>query len=428
MLLRNLFLAGFLTAISGLSVGLAHAAEKAVPWPENAFAPLTEERIAALPKDEQPAWRQYWQTSRDVAARVKPATEPEFSPTAPLKVPLKGASHAKGLKENASPEWYATDEARQLADRVVEYQAATGGWTKSNDYSVAPVPKSKIDYWSYGTLDNNATVLELRFLANVEAQAPNDGRAEAWRASFLRGLEYLFNAQYPNGGFPQIYPLAGGYHDAITYNDGAMIRALELLSDVAVGKALYAFVPEKQRAEAAERVERGIQCILKSQIVEPSGRPTVWCQQHDMLTLKPCAARNFEPISATTAESVGIVRFLMRQPDAQAKYSEVIADAVKWFQAVALHDRAWDRRSNPTKLIHAPGAPLLWARLYEIGTDKPIFGDRDRTVHYEVSEISIERQKGYSWYSEYAQTILTEYPKWLGKQSASPRADKHHSK
>ena len=44
----------------------------------------------------------------------------------------------------------------------------------------------------------------------------------------MRGLDYALSAQYPNGGFPQIYPLVGWYHDAITYNDDAMVHIMEL--------------------------------------------------------------------------------------------------------------------------------------------------------------------------------------------------------
>ena len=48
-------------------------------------------------------------------------------------------------------------------------------------------------------------------------------RARPWRAAFQRGLEYIFAAQYPNGGFPQIYPLAGGYHDLPSPFDGSRV-------------------------------------------------------------------------------------------------------------------------------------------------------------------------------------------------------------
>src|SRR5258708_3340107 len=97
-------------------------------------------------------------------------------------------------------------------------------------------------------------------------------------------------AQYPNGGWPQVYPLMGGYHDNITYNDGAMINILQLLRDVAENKAAFSFVPAKTQKQAADCVERGLACILATQLTA-QGQRTVWGQQHDALTLKPASAR-----------------------------------------------------------------------------------------------------------------------------------------
>jgi len=410
MLLRNSFF-GILAyfAFTGLNVFSTRAADAPHPWPPDQFLPLTEARIAALPEAEQGAWRKYLEVSRRIAKAVPASTVPDFSPDKPLAGPLNGATHAKGLKADADPKWYASEEARAQASRVCEWQSAAGGWTKSNDYSILPCPKKdKPDVWSAGTFDNDATVLEMRFLARVIAAASGNSRFEAWRTSFLRGLQYIFNAQYPNGGFPQIYPLGGGYHDAITYNDNAMARVLELLRDIAAGRAEFAFVPAEQRAEAERRLMLGIDCILKSQIIEPSGHRTAWCQQHDMLTLKPCAARNFEPIAASASESTSLVKLLMGQPSPSKEVTDAINSAVEWFGKVALRDAVWRKHH----LEALTGAVPLWARIYEIGTDKPVFGDRDRTVHYDVGELSTERQTGYAWFGTWPATTLQKYKKW----------------
>lgn len=424
MLLRNLFFKPLLSAVLStcLFPAILNAAVPSQPWPKDAFLPLVDARIASLPETEQVAWRKYLEVSRRESKAVPAVTEPEFSPMQPLKEPLHGAAHSKGLKANGDAAWYASAEAWAQADRVVEWQSAAGGWSKSNDYSISPSEKkAKPDAWSAGTFDNNATILEMRFLVRVIASARGEKRAAAWEASFLRGLQYIFNAQYPNGGFPQIYPLAGGYHDAITYNDNAMIRVLELLQDVAAGGTDYAFVPEEKRAEAARRFGLGIECVLKTQIVEESGRRTVWCQQHDMLTLKPCAARNFEPIAASTGESVSLVKLLMRLPKSSPEIASAIDAAVVWFEKVAIHNQVLDRQSPQRHLVPENGAKPLWARMYEIGTDKPIFGDRDRTIHYELGEISSERQRGYAWYGEWPDTILKEYQKSRAKENAVPK-------
>ena len=57
-------------------------------------------------------------------------------------------------------------------------------------------------------------------------------------------------------------------------------------------------------------------------------------------------------------------------------------------------------------------APPLWARLYEIGTDKPIFGERDRMIHYDVAELSLERRNGYGWFNTTPGQLYPLYAKW----------------
>jgi PelA/Pel-15E family pectate lyase len=59
--------------------------------------------------------------------------------------------------------------------------------------------------------------------------------AAAYRASLLRGVDYLLAAQFPNGGWPQVWPLEGGYHDAITFNDDATVQTMRLLNGVGGG-------------------------------------------------------------------------------------------------------------------------------------------------------------------------------------------------
>jgi PelA/Pel-15E family pectate lyase len=112
---------------------------------------------------------------------------------------------------------------------------------------------------------------------------------------------------------------------------------------------------------------------------------------------------------------------LMKRTPTTPEVLASLDDAVAWFEKVALRDVVWVRSTFPSKLVPTPGAALLWARMYEIGTDKPVFGDRDRTIHYAVGEISLERQKGYGWYSDWPESTLKEYKKWRAKLAASPK-------
>jgi PelA/Pel-15E family pectate lyase len=70
------------------------------------------------------------------------------------------------------------------------------------------------------------------------------------------------------------------------------------------------------------------------------------------------------------------------------------------------------RDPNGRQLVAVAGAGPIWARYYQIGTDKPIFGDRDKTIHDDVNELSLERRNGYSWYNSEGIAALNEYKTW----------------
>jgi len=347
-----------------------------------------------------------------------------------------------------APEWYASAEARRIADGIVSYQTPAGGWSKNLNLadhvrrpgeSFAPNNLSRFltpddfdaprdPHWEYmGTLDNDATTTELRFLAKVIAAA--DAQASAvWRAAFLRGVAYLLAAQYPNGGWPQVWPLEGGYHDAITFNDGAVTDAIEVLEAVAEGKGDCSFVPAEVRKRAAASVVRGMQCVLATQI-KVEGRRTVWGQQHDALTLKPVSGRNYEPPAECSSESAGVVGFLMSRPKPDRAVVAAIEDAVAWFRTTAIHGQNYVRGPEGARLVPSNDDRVLWARFYQIGTDRPIFGDRDKTIHDDVTELSRERRNGYSWYNALPAETLRQYAEWLSahhlQESPIPTDKKH---
>jgi PelA/Pel-15E family pectate lyase len=77
-----------------------------------------------------------------------------------------------------------------------------------------------------------------------------------------------------------------------------MVGVLRVLRDIAKKKDDYKFVDEERRAKAEAAVAKATELILKLQ-VEVAGKKTVWAAQYDEVTLKPAAARTFEPVSLT---------------------------------------------------------------------------------------------------------------------------------
>ena len=199
--------------------------------------PLSAERIAALPPADQAAWRDYLARSAAALAADRKFYADELTAlglTAPL-VPAKASGRVIPIKPPGDS--FASVEARRLADHLVSFQTPAGGWNKNTDFGKAPRrpgERSGSEAGYVGTIDNAATVFPLYFLAAViNAASPNP----AHRAAFNRGLDYLLVAQFPSGGWPQVYPLEGGYHDAITFNDGATVNVLTFLAPVPPARA-----------------------------------------------------------------------------------------------------------------------------------------------------------------------------------------------
>jgi PelA/Pel-15E family pectate lyase len=321
--------------------------------------------------------------------------------------------------------WYATASARAVADSMIQYQSPQGGWPKATD--LARPPRSAADIPAPGsgranTFDNGGTTIPMEFLARI-ITASNETR---YVEAFNRGLDYMFAAQYPNGGWPQFYPLREGYYSHITYNDGAMIRVLTVLRGVAQGRAPYAFVDAERRTKAAAAVARGIECILRTQ-VKQAGKLTVWCAQHDRETLAPAWARNYEIPSLSGAESVGIVRFLMEIDSPTPEIIAAVEGAVAWFHSAKVtglryqRGRAADGQRDGWVEPDPKAEPLL-ARFYELDSNRPIFAGRDKVIHYTLAEIERERRAGYAYYSDWpASLVERDYPKWRAKHKLPPR-------
>ena len=308
--------------------------------------------------------------------------------------------------------WYGSAEAVRMADNLLLYQQAIGGWDKNIDMAQPPPATGAA---GRATIDNGATYTQMKFLARVHQVAPQ----ARFAASFRRGFEYVLRAQYPNGGWPQFYPLRDGYWSHITYNDDAMIGVMELLRAIVERKPEYGFLSDTERTRAREAVEKGIECILKTQ-VRQKGNLTAWCAQHDERTLAPAKGRAYELPSLSGGESVGIVRFLMGIERPSPEVVRAIKGAVAWFDAVKITGiRVVEQPAPGTPkgmdrvVVADPGAPPLWARFYELGSNRPMFCGRDGVVKYTLAEIEYERRNGYRWYVDSPAAVLErDYPNW----------------
>jgi PelA/Pel-15E family pectate lyase len=405
---------------------------------------LTRERIMTLAPDQRGPWLEYLKHSQAQMQADKSALAIERQGLKEIPALPKQGYSARSIPLDRDADYYKTDAARHVADVILSFQTPAGGWSKNLDMSgterlrgqsyttsnLAPVESGADDFdkpadpnWHYvGTLDNDATNTELHFLAAMSAACPGtDGNR--YRNSALKGFEYLLHAQYPNGGWPQVWPLEGGYHDAITFNDDAVTESAAVLRLVADGAKTkqedYSFVPVELRVRAKAAVAQALQCILATQLRVNDGL-TIWSQQNDPLTLVPVSARNFEPAALSSGESASVMKYLMALPNPSPEVVRAVDAADSWFEAHKVMGYTWSGGRETTggrKLTAVAGAEPLWARYYSIATGKPIFGDRDKTIHDDVMDLSLERRNGYGWYGDSPKAALAAYAAWKPKQS-----------
>jgi len=301
-------------------------------------------------------------------------------------------------------EWYHSPEAARIITNVLSWQSAQGLWPKNLDTTreSRPAGKTRID----GTFDNAATTGELRFLARAYRKTADP----ACREAVLRGLDAILAAQYPTGGWAQSYPREDGYHSHITFNDDVMVHVLKFLCDVGQEKD-FDFVGADRRAATREAFERGIECILQCQI-RVNGRLTVWCAQHDEVDFRPRAGRSFELVSLSGSESAGVLRLLMSLPNPSPRVARAINAGAEWFASARLEDIRVVHTDQDCVVIQDPSAPPLWARFYEIDSNRPIFSGRDGVKRYRLSDIERERRTGYAWYGSWGTEVAREYAHW----------------
>ncbi|HEY1603430.1 MAG TPA: pectate lyase [Pirellulales bacterium] len=354
-----------------------------------------------------------------------------------------GAHHWRNIRDTsrmiqAVPDQpaYRPEQIDEIVANILLFQRDNGGWPKDYDMLAILTPDQAEVVGSTHdrddtSFDNHNIHSQVEYLAQAYAAC---GKRE-WRAACLRGLDFMLASQLSCGGFPQRYPKPTGYSAHITFNDGVMIGILNVLQDASEGLPAWSDLDQSRRQRSQEAVERGIECILKCQIVV-DGQRTGWCQQHDAETLAAASARTFELASICPQETTEIARFLMRAETPGDDVEQAVTDAVKWLDKVRLVETRVEKVKAPVEnflrhdadfdvvVRHDPTAPPIWARHYEIGTDRPVFAGRDAVKRYALAEIERERRTGTPWYGGWPRALLAkEYPRWREKRGAGPQAN-----
>jgi len=396
-------------------------AEEVSPLPARARAAL--ERATGYLRSLSTEGGYVWRYSPDLKHRFgegEEAATPSQILVQPPGTPTIGSAFLRVYAVTRERRYLEAARAAALA--LVRGQLKSGGW----DYVVEFDPRKR-GAWAYrkapvvpatgqqprnvSTYDDDNTQSALRFLlAFVDAaKAAPDERDAAVRDCLEFGLRKLMEAQYPNGGWPQRWP--GTPHDAATH---PVLRASYpkdypreqpddnygghyTLNDNTQSDAIRTLLDAHRRTGRADYLkgaQRGADFLLLAQLPEPQ---PAWAQQYDA-AMHPAWARAFEPPSVTSKESARVVGLLLDLylSTGDDKYLKAVAPAIVWFKRSAI-------------------APGLWARLYELRTNRPIYGDRDKRIHYTLEELSEERRNGYEWRLEFGITGLIERADGIAK-------------
>lgn len=312
------------------------------------------------------------------------------------------------------------------AEKMLLYQRNNGGFPQPHGDAIQyekPISatlkstllaeKAQLD----ATIDDQATTHEIKGLASAYKKTQNS----IYLIAAEKGINYLLTAQNSAGGWGQFYPDSSGYHKHITYNDNAMIDVMWVLKYTAECTNDFEKIDKSLIAKAKIAVEKGINCILKTQVVQ-NGKLSVWCAQHDRETLKPAKARMFELPSLSGNESVGIIRFLMSIEKPSPEIKNAINQAVLWFEnskIVGIKIKDIPDASQPKgkdRIVVEDPNSTVWARFYDLETNKPFFAGRDSIPKNTLAEIENERRVGYAYYGTWAKNLLEkEYPNWIKK-------------
>lgn len=259
--------------------------------------------------------------------------------------------------------------AENVAGTLIFGQHPSGGWHYLIDFDPSGLQQwyDKVaaecwgweefyHYYGNATFDDEVTVSAARFLLNLYLTTLDP----KYKSSLVKALDFILVSQYPNGAWPQRYPLRYDFvHDGhadytsyYTYNDQVISGNIFFL--------LEAF-RKLGNAEYVEAARRGMDFYLLSQLPAPQAG---WGMQYD-LELKAAWARAYEPASVASPQTVENIRSLesFYKITGDRRYLRPIPDAIQWLENSVINTDV------SKKFTHAT--------FYEIGTNRPLYAHRE---------------------------------------------------
>lgn len=353
------------------SPGLAVPAQAAPTAPSIAApAPSREAALAAMNRattfmTDKVAYRggYVWVVSDDLTTRWGEVPARPSQVWVQAATPMVGEAFLDAYRVTGDRMYL--DAARRAVDVLVFGQHPLGGFHYFIDFAPAGLEawyasrasKFRFGYEEYRHYYGNATYddrvtpdagrLLLRFY--LETLEP------AYRVPAIKALDFILQSQYPNGAWPQRYPLRREFvHDGLpdytsyyTLNDGAMRGNVELLLEAheALGDPRY-----------FEAARRAVEFLIAVQ--GPDGQAG-WAEQYGF-DLQPVAARTHEPAGYVIRESRDAIEMLemFYLLTGDRRYLAPIPRCLAWYERV---------NREAVELKRPP------QRYWQVGTNLPIY-------------------------------------------------------
>lgn len=253
-------------------------------------------------------------------------------------------------------------------------------------------------YYGNCTFDDNVTQGATRFLLQLYLETLDP----AYHSPLRKALDFILMAQYPNGGWPQRFPLRydfvheefDDYTSNYTLNDDAMNNTIRTLLEA------YVALGNEEYLEAACR---GGDFFMISQ--GPKGLPG-WSEQFDM-NIQPDWGRTHEPPAIGTRQTAHTLDMLMELYlfTGDRRYLRPVPATLEWMESVkieVLEDGVYDlaRYYDPETFLPIrkqfldEKSPDGYILLHYSSSDEVPFSGRRQKVDYQKMKIEYDLLSG----------------------------------
>jgi len=303
---------------------------------------------------------------------------------------------------HATRDEYYYSAAEKAASAVVRGQRPEGGWNYMIDFA----GEESISQWYntigkngwrleefqhyYGnsTFDDKVTADAARFLLRIYLEKKDP----IYKAALEKVIDFILKSQYPEGGWPQRYPLRydfskngkPDYSSLFTFNDDVIWENIHFLVQC------YQNLSKDDYTDAI----RGMDFYLLTQ--HSSGG---WAQQYDM-DLNPAGARSYEPLALLPSTTYKNAMLLLRfnELTGDPKYLDGIPGAIEWLELTRLPEYASEggRYTHPTFVepetnialyVHRKGSNVKYGYYYYDDHDTLLLGHYSGKSKIDLDEL-----------------------------------------